>query len=84
MNLRFIVKTVFTLASGVGAYKLSRDVIDANTDDPTSTTDKVVREAGAIAIGTAVSDVAASTAEKYVDDLFDSIDRLKTTLNKKA
>ena len=79
MNLRSIVKFAATAVAGVGAYGLTRQVIDNNTETPDTTTQKVLHEGGSIAVAGLVADAASDRIDNMVDNAFDAIDKFKSS-----
>ena len=81
MNPRQIVKFAVNLVVGIGAYGITRQVIDNNTAEPDSRTEVVLHTAGSVAVAGLVSDAASDRTDKLVDDLFDIFTGDKSSTN---
>lgn len=75
MQLRTAVKFTLNAITGVGAYGLTRQIIDNNTDDPETVTEKVLHEGGSIAVAGLVADAASDRIDKMVDRVFDHFNK---------
>ena len=71
MNLRTTVKLIANTIVGIGAYGITRQVIDNNTDEPESKTQVVLHEAGSVAVAGLVADAASDRVNNTIDELFD-------------
>ena len=77
MNARTIVKTTLNILVGLGAYGITRQVIENNTPEPETRPQAVLQHAGSAAIAGLVTDAASDHVDKQVDELFDIIDKYK-------
>lgn len=77
MNARKIVKFAANLTVGLGAYGITRQVIENNTPEPETRSQAVLQYAGSAGIAGLVTDAASDHVDKQVDELFDIIDKYK-------
>lgn len=75
MNLRKITKITANILVGLGAYSITREVIDNNTDEPETRSKAVLNYAGSAAIAGLVTDAASEHTDRGVDELFDVIEK---------
>lgn len=78
MTARKIVKTTVNILTALGAYGITREIIDNNTAEPESRFQAATHYAGSAAIAGVVTDVASDHTGKAVDEIFDIIERRKT------
>lgn len=79
MDARQITKMIVSTAVSVGAYRISRDVIDTNTPEADSRTDQVLHTAGSMAVGGIVANAASEHTDNAVDRLFDTFKKSKNS-----
>lgn len=77
MNARKIVKTTLNILVGLGAYSITRQVIENNTPESETRPQAVLQYAGSAAIAGLVTDAASDHVDKQVDELFYIIDKYK-------
>ena len=62
-----ITKNVVNFIVGAGTYRISKSIIDHNTD-PETTYQKVSNNAAAVVIGTMAADATTSWTDKKIDE----------------
>lgn len=74
-----VVKFAARTLAGIGASRLASDAIRANTADPVSTFDKVVRYTGAFAIGGLASKAAGNYVNAEIDQVVEMINKVRAS-----
>lgn len=81
MNKLNVLKKTVALVVTIGTGSITKQIIDHNTDEPTTNTEKVTRYAGSFAIGGAISAAATAHTDRLIDELAANFADVKSNID---